>query len=115
MGVDIPECTVMVIEGANRFGLAQLHQFRGRVGRGERQSYCLLIPENEERLRTSAWPRWLKPTTDLSWPNETCSSAVRVNSSGTRQSGYSTLQMANLTDIRLIEKAREQAQAIFTG
>ena len=114
VGVDVPNATVMLIEGADRFGLAQLHQLRGRVGRGSDQSYCLLIPTHEdaaenERLRAMAESNdgFVLAEKDLQQrgPGEFL---------GTRQSGYSSgLRMASITDVKLIEKARLQAQRLF--
>ncbi len=114
VGVDVPNATVMLIEGADRFGLAQLHQLRGRVGRGSDQSYCLLIPTHEnatenERLLAMAESNdgFLLAEKDLQLrgPGEFL---------GTRQSGYASgLRMASLTDVQLIEKARTQAQILF--
>ncbi|MCS7281814.1 MAG: ATP-dependent DNA helicase RecG [Anaerolineae bacterium] len=113
VGIDVPNATVMLIEGAERFGLAQLHQFRGRVGRGEHPSYCLLVaesasPEAEERLKT------VESTTDgfvlaqkdleLRGPGEFL---------GTRQSGMPDLKMASLADLRLLERVREAAQRVL--
>lgn len=113
VGVDVPNATVMMIEGANRFGLAQLHQFRGRVGRGEAASFCLLIPDKEdaaENLRLNAMEEsndgFVLAERDLEQrgPGDFL---------GTRQAGYAELQMAKLTDVHLIEKARQQAQNLF--
>src|SRR5688572_27956059 len=114
VGVDVPNATVMLIEGADRFGLAQLHQLRGRVGRGSDQSYCLLIPTHEdatenERLRAMADSNdgFVLAERDLQQrgPGEFL---------GTRQSGYASgLRMASITDVKLIEKARLQAQKLF--
>jgi len=114
VGVDVPNATVMLVEGADRFGLAQLHQLRGRVGRGSDQSYCLLIPTREdatenERLQAMAESNdgFLLAEKDLKLrgPGEFL---------GTRQSGYaSSLRMASITDVKLIEKARTQAQNLF--
>lgn len=113
VGVDVPNATVMLIEGANRFGLAQLHQFRGRVGRGADKSYCLLIPESadaveNERLQVMAETNdgFILAERDL----EQRGPGVFL---GTRQSGYADLQLASLTDVRLIEKARRQAAELF--
>jgi len=113
VGVDIPKATVMLVEGANRFGLAQLHQFRGRVGRGSDKAYCLLIPDKmdaieNERLQVMAQTNdgFLLAEKDLEQrgPGEFL---------GTRQSGYTDLRLANLADIHLIEKARRHAQTII--
>lgn len=114
VGVDVPNSTVMLIEGADRFGLAQLHQLRGRVGRGAEQSYCLLIPTREDatendRLQAMA-------TTNSGFELADLDLKLRGPGEflGTRQAGFaSTLKMASITDVKLIEKAREQAQALF--
>lgn len=114
VGVDVPNATVMLIEGADRFGLAQLHQLRGRVGRGADQSYCLLIPTREdetenERLQILAQSNdgfyLAEKDLQLRGPGEFL---------GTRQAGLASgLRMASITDLKLIEKARLQAQAVF--
>jgi ATP-dependent DNA helicase RecG len=114
VGVDVPNSTVMLIEGADRFGLAQLHQLRGRVGRGADQSYCLLIPTREdstenERLQAMA-------TTNSGFELADLDLKLRGPGEflGTRQAGFATtLKMASITDVVLIEKARTQAQILF--
>lgn len=109
VGVDVPNATVMIVEGAERFGLAQLHQLRGRVGRGSEQSYCYLIPTNVANV--SQRLRELEKSNDgfylaevdlkLRGPGEIY---------GRRQSGDLDLSFANLADTRLIKKARAAAQ-----
>ena len=115
VGVDVQNSTVMLVEGANRFGLAQLHQFRGRVGRGEHQSYCLLVSDvvsgdAEERLRALEQSNdgFLLAEKDLEirGPGEFF---------GRRQSGLPELRMASLLDVRLLEHARSEAQGIFAA
>jgi ATP-dependent DNA helicase RecG len=108
VGVDVPNATVMLIEGANRFGLSQLHQFRGRVGRSQFQSYCILIPDtpnDAENERLSAMVEtndgFVLAQRDLE---------QRGREFLDRQSGYSELRLANLTDLHMI-KARHHAQS----
>jgi ATP-dependent DNA helicase RecG len=104
---------VMLVEGADRFGLAQLHQFRGRVGRGEHASYCLLVsdsssPEAKERLQaveaTSDGFALAQKDLELRGPGEFL---------GTRQSGFPDLKLASVTDLQLVEAAREAARRFF--
>jgi ATP-dependent DNA helicase RecG len=114
VGVDVPNATVMLIEGADRFGLAQLHQLRGRVGRGTDQAYCLLIPTHEDAAENERLQAMAETNDGFVLAERDLHQRGPGEFLGTRQSGYTqTLQMASLTDIELIEKARIQAQAVF--
>jgi ATP-dependent DNA helicase RecG len=113
VGIDVPNASVMLVEGANRFGLAQLHQFRGRVGRGEHASYCLLLADSatvtgDERLAAieSTHDGFVLAEKDLEirGPGEFF---------GTRQSGIPDLRLANIADVRLLEVARSEAKRLF--
>jgi len=113
VGLDIPNATVMLIEGAHRFGLAQLHQFRGRVGRGAEKAYCLLIPKNADAVENERLQAMAETNDGFVLAERDLEQRGAGDFLGTRQSGYSELRMASLTDVKLIEKARRQAQALF--
>jgi ATP-dependent DNA helicase RecG len=112
VGVDVPNATVMLVENAERFGLAQLHQLRGRIGRGEAASFCVLFDESEEtnveaRARIDAMAR----TTD---GFELADEDLRLRGEGTlfdtRQSGMPDLKLARLSeDLDLVKRARGRA------
>jgi ATP-dependent DNA helicase RecG len=113
VGVDIPNATVMLIEGANHFGLAQLHQFRGRVGRGEHKSFCILIPDNDSDASNERLEAMESTTDGFELAELDLKHRGPGDFLGTRQSGFAELRTAQLTDIRLIEKARREAQTFF--
>jgi len=114
VGVDVPNATVMLIEGADRFGLAQLHQLRGRVGRGSDQSYCLLIPTHEDKTENDRLQAMAESNDGFFLAEKDLQIRGPGEFLGTRQSGYaSSLRMASITDVKLIEKARTQAQKVF--
>ena len=114
VGVDVPNATVMLIEGADRFGLAQLHQLRGRVGRGSDQSYCLLIPTHEDAIENERLQAMSESNDGFVLAEKDLQQRGPGEFLGTRQSGYSSgLRMASITDVKLIEKARIQAQNLF--
>ena len=114
VGLDVPNATVMLVEGANHFGLAQLHQLRGRVGRAEAQSYCLLIPDHEDAAENARLQAMVESNDGFVLAERDLQQRGPGEFLGTRQAGYATsLKMASLGDIQMIEKAREQAQALF--
>jgi ATP-dependent DNA helicase RecG len=113
VGVDVPNATIMIVQEADRFGLAQLHQLRGRVGRGGEQSYCLLVSRPVEELTETAAARLdaLVATTDGFELAEIDLELRREGQLlGTRQSGWSDLRFTKLRrDRDLIERARALA------
>lgn len=115
VGVDVPNATVMLIEGANRFGLAQLHQFRGRVGRGGNKSFCLLIPESSDDLENERLQAMAQTNDGFILAERDLEQRGPGQFLGTRQSGFNELQLVSLTDVRLIEKARREAQKLFNN
>jgi len=115
VGVDVPNATVMVIEGADRFGLAQLHQFRGRVGRGEAQSYCILIPEREDAAENERLAAMTRTNDGFELAEEDLRQRGPGDFLGTRQAGLPDLRMANLADIHLLQKARSLAEQVYAA
>jgi ATP-dependent DNA helicase RecG len=114
VGVDVPNATVMLVEGADRFGLAQLHQLRGRVGRGSAQSYCLLIPTHEDAAENERLQAMVESNDGFVLAERDLQQRGPGEFLGTRQAGYASgLRMASITDVQLIEKARLQAQKLF--
>lgn len=113
VGVDIPNATVMLIEGANHFGLAQLHQFRGRVGRGKEQSYCLLIPDTVDDAANERLKAMQSTNDGFVLAERDLEQRGPGDFLGTRQSGFAELRTASLTDVRLIEAARREATRLF--
>lgn len=113
VGVDVPNATVMLIEGANRFGLAQLHQFRGRVGRGSEKSYCLLVPEKPEEVENQRLQAMASTSDGFKLAEMDLEQRGAGDFLGTRQSGFGELQLASLTNLKLIENAQKLARTIF--
>jgi ATP-dependent DNA helicase RecG len=111
VGVDIPNATIMLIEGAERFGLSQLHQFRGRVGRGEYASYCFLFPSTANTNRLRAMEKTQNGF-------ELAEIDLRLRGPGAvygiRQSGLPDMKIANLTDGRIVVAARNAAEKFLT-
>lgn len=113
VGIDVPNATTIVIDGAERFGLAQLHQFRGRVGRGQHQSYCILVSDVENEVTQ----RRLTAMEEIRDGFELAEIDLQLRGPGEflgkRQSGTPDLKVAKLADVRLLQIARLQAELLL--
>jgi ATP-dependent DNA helicase RecG len=118
VGVDVPNATIMIVQEADRFGLAQLHQLRGRVGRGAEQSYCLLVSRAKEELTDNARER-LQALVETTDGFELAEKDLELRGEGqllgTRQAGLSEFRFTRLrADRELLERARELSGELVT-
>jgi ATP-dependent DNA helicase RecG len=116
VGIDIPDATIMVIENAERFGLAQLHQLRGRVGRGDIQSYCFIIPSENIENREQSLERlkyFSKHNSGFDVAEYDLNQRGPGEVYGTLQSGIPQFKVASLSDIELLHKTREVARKLL--
>jgi len=113
VGIDVPNATVMLIESADRFGVSQLHQFRGRVGRGQHQSYCMLLAENPSDIGRARLDIIEKIQDGFELAEEDLKLRGPGEFFGTRQSGLPDLKMAKISDVHILELARSEATRLF--
>jgi len=113
VGVDVPNATVMAIENADRFGLAQLHQFRGRVGRAEHQSYCFLFTSSDEKAINKRLAALVECEDGFTLAEQDLKLRGPGEFLGTRQSGLPDIAMNSLADVEIIKKARLASRVIL--
>jgi len=116
VGIDVPNATLMIIEGADRFGLAQLHQFRGRIGRSDIQSYCFLFPSREEISNEKTLER-LEALTKFNDGFTLSKIDLKLRGHGELyglvQSGWPELQIASALDFQIIKEAKDEAELLL--
>jgi len=115
VGVNIPNASIMMIEGAEKFGLAQLHQFRGRVGRNNLESFCLLFTSDQNKQNTKRLQILRKETDGFKLAELDLELRGSGEIFGTKQTGLMALRIAKLSDTALIKKAQSWAQKIITN
>lgn len=112
VGIDVPNATVMIIEGAERFGLAQLYQFRGRVGRSEHQSHCFLFTDSSGKTVSQRLKALVSAKNSFELAEKDLEIRGPGDFLGGRQSGMPDLVMGSLSDLELVQKTREEARAL---
>jgi len=116
VGIDVPNATVMVIEDADRFGLAQLHQLRGRVGRGEHASYCILLADARSEEARARMQVMVETTDGFRIAEEDLKLRGPGEFFGTKQSGMPELHIADLLhDVEILDETRRAAQELVAG
>lgn len=113
VGVDVPNAAIMIIENAERFGLAQLHQLRGRVGRSDMQSYCLLFSEDPGQQTRKRLEAVVKSTDGFELAEKDLDLRGPGEVMGARQSGYIPFKIAKLSDRKLIKLAKHEAEDLL--
>jgi ATP-dependent DNA helicase RecG len=113
VGIDVPNATVMIIEGADKFGLAQLHQFRGRVGRSGEQSFCFLLTDFPGQKTNQRLRALIKCENGFELAEKDLEIRGPGDFSGQRQWGIPDIAMSALKDLSLVEKVRREAKEIL--
>ena len=113
VGIDVPNATLMMIEGAERFGLAQLHQFRGRVGRSKYQSFCFLFTESPAKKTQQRLKALITSENGFELAEKDLEIRGPGDFSGSRQWGIPDIAMASLKDIFLVQNSRAAAKEIL--
>ena len=113
VGIDIPNATIMIIEDADRFGLSQLHQFRGRIGRGEHQSYCFLFTRSNSDIAKKRLKTLVQYGSGFKIAEFDLKQRGPGEFLGTRQSGLPDIAMENIANLKLVQIAREEAENIL--
>ncbi|MBN2100353.1 ATP-dependent DNA helicase RecG [Candidatus Dojkabacteria bacterium] len=112
VGIDVPNATIMIIENAERFGLAQLHQFRGRIGRGDQQSYCFLFTDATDKTRIDRLKYFCKNNSGFKVAEYDLKNRGPGEVYGIKQSGILQLRFADITNMKQIKRAQNIAEKI---
>ena len=116
VGVDVPNAALMIVENADRFGLSQLHQLRGRVGRGEHKSYCVLVSDNDNEATQARLKVMTKTNDGFKISEEDLKLRGPGDFFGSRQHGLPAMHVADLgSDMNVLQTAQQAAHELLTS